>query len=42
MYNPDGKLVDYANVEVLYDGQDGLPGAPGNSTCHVELSNEFD
>ena len=40
--NSNDDPLDYVQIEKLYDGTDGQPGASGQSPFHIELSNEFD
>lgn len=42
LVNGNGDTLDSVQVEKLYDGIDGQPGASGQSPFHIELSNEFD
>ena len=42
LVNENGDTLDYVQIEKLYDGTDGQPGASGQSPFHIELSNEFD
>ena len=42
LVNENGVTLDYVQIEKLYDGTDGQPGASGQSPFHIELSNEFD
>ena len=42
LVNENNVTLDFVQVEKLYDGTDGQPGANGQSPFHIELSNEFD